>query len=78
MIMATEQMSTADERVWEQLVREWDSAYRFTYDPDKEEPFIARRVDNNKAILSARDPEALYKRVRRDYFERPVPRSEAS
>jgi hypothetical protein len=66
-------MNRAAEEAWRQLRFGWDTAYTFSFDPGRPEPFQAVRKDG-LGTLSAADPEALDELVVRDYTARRVPR----
>jgi hypothetical protein len=69
-------MDRATEQAWDLLQFNWDTAYAFSYDPSRPEPFRAERRDG-LGTLSADDPDALSELVMRDYVARPVPREVA-
>ena len=58
------------------LVDQWGGAYVFEYRPGDADPYVCKRRDNGLA-LAAKTVEFLGRLVRKDYGERPVPRSVA-
>lgn len=69
-------MDTADKYAWDYLVDQWGGAYVFEYRPGAAGPYVCRRRDDG-LVLAAKTVECLGRLVRKDYWERPVPRSVA-
>lgn len=69
-------MHTANRHAWDYLTEQWGEAYEFEYQPGTANPYVGKRRDNG-LLLAARTVESLHDLVRKDYNERPVPRSVA-
>ena len=70
------EISPVDRYTWDYLVDQWGGAYEFEHEPGTAEPYTAKRRDNG-LVLAASTAESLHDLVRKDYHERPVPRSVA-
>ena len=67
-------MDIATEYAWKYAIDAWGEAYEFEYKPDAANPFTCKRRDNG-LLLEAKTVELLLRIVRRDYGDKPVPRS---